>query len=134
MAGSITETYKTDPRTGIRKVTLDWTADGSGNVSGINTTQFDAGEIMRVVFIPDGGGTQPDADYDVTLEDPDNVDVLLGRGVDRSQTATEQVIPILDDGQATAQYFGRPVAIGPLELTVAGAGASNGGTVIIYWK
>ena len=135
MAGSIVETLTKDPRTGIRKLDLAWTSHSSnGTVSGTDTTLFDGGEILRVVTVPGTSTPQPDDNYDITLLDPDGADVLLGRGANRDEANTEQIVPIMDDGQGTPQYFGRVFAIGPLELNIATAGNSKEGQVIIYWR
>ena len=132
--GSIIETLRPERTSGIRELTLDWLSDADGNVSGIDTEKFNEGEILKVAFVPDGGDTAPTTLYDVTLLDANDIDILLGRGADRSATVTVVIVPILNDGQGTPQYFGRNFTIGPLELVVAAAGAANGGKVIITFR
>ena len=132
--GSYTETVVVGPRSGVRKLTLAWTSDFSGDVNTTTSTKFDDGEILRVVTIPGTSSSQPTDDYDVTIEDSDDADILLGAGANRDQTVTEQIVPILNNGSATLSNFGRMFCIGPLELKVANAGSTNTGSVIIYWR
>lgn len=134
MAGSVTYTQtdrwtKNDP---VRKITMAWTSDVSGNVSGNLSPQAVSGEILRVVTVPNGGGTVPTANYDVTLLDEHGLDVLNGRGANRSDTNPEQFMPGVTVSDGT-NNGAAPVAVsGILELRVANAGAAKGGTVVLY--
>lgn len=131
MAGSVSISYQ-ETRT-VRKITLDWTSDASGNVSGTNT-KYLSGEILRIIFIPDSGGTQPTDGYDVVLNDDNGVDILANQGANLSNANTSVVCPgvALKDGTTTSV---RPVVIDDtLELQVSNAGASKGGKVILYMR
>ena len=130
--GSITETLTPDRTYGIRELSLAWTSHTDGAVSGIYTAKFSEGEILKVAFVP--GSTTPTDQYDVTVLDPNSIDILLGRGANRSNSATQIVVPILNDGQTTPQYHGRNFAIGPLQLVVANAGSQKTGKVIITFR
>lgn len=103
------------------KVSIAWTSDGSGNVSGNTITGFPAGKLEQVQFVPGSGGVAPDANYDVTLADQYGVDLLQAGGQNLSATISKQLIfspqSILD---------AQPV------LTVAGAGSANSGTIIAW--
>ena len=117
MAGTLTITDQSH-RT-VQKLLLDWLSDSSGDVSGTLTATV-SGILYRVAFIPDGGGTQPTDLYDVTLEDPDGVDVLAGNGDNLSNVNKTQHI---DAGRAVD---------GTLELKVSNAGNGKAGLVALY--
>jgi hypothetical protein len=85
MAGSVTTTTA-QLAGGLTKYTLAWVSDASGDVSG-NAVTLGEGELQQVTFIPDGGATQPENEYDVTLLDADSVDVLGGVGANLSNAA-----------------------------------------------
>lgn len=103
------------------KYTLAWTSDGSGNVS--EAINIRPGEIRQVKFIPGSGGEQPTAAYDVTLVDSDSVDYLKGNGANLSNLDALAVAiqdnPLIHDGNS-------------LTLTVANAGISKTGTVVVW--
>jgi len=127
MAGSVSISKQLH-RT-VSKVTLDWTSDASGDVSGTHTVYL-SGQIERVCFIPDSGGTQPTDQYDVTLEDDNGLDVLQGLGANLSNATATDVVPVVTDGNAGNAS---PTAIDDkLELKVANAGNAKGGKVILY--
>ena len=121
----------------IRRHTIAWTSDASGDVSESITNilsdknQFQ-GLLVRVDFIPGSGGSQPSANYDVTITDENSVDILAGQGANRSNSATESVAPglSLTDGTTTS-LVPMPV-LGSLTLTVENAGDTKTGTVILY--
>lgn len=117
--GSITITYA-EART-VRKVTLAWTSDASGNVSA-NLTKELSGNIQRVAFIPGSGGTQPTDLYDIVLLDSDGVDVLAAGGANLSNATKSQSIV---DARAID---------GTLELQVSNAGNAKTGTVALYLR
>lgn len=109
---------------GLTKYTVLWLSDASGDVSG-NTRAMDIkrGYIRQVEFIPDGGGTAPDDNYDATLVDEAGVDFLQAQGADLGQSTSTLILfdpPIYHD------------AVGRLDLVIANAGNANGGTVHIW--
>lgn len=128
MAGSITFSHALH-RT-IRHLTFDWQSDAAGAVSGLLSDAV-SGELLRVVFKPDGGGTQPTDLYDVTLLDEDGFDVLQGKGANLSNVTATNVTPLVGDGATTNQ---RVALDGVLELRVAAAGNAKGGIVTIYYR
>jgi hypothetical protein len=106
------------------KYSLAWLCDAAGAVSG-NPQTFRVGQLTQIKFIPDGGGTAPTALYDVTLVDANGVDYLGGTGANLSATVSTQVrvaAPLLYDGTGT------------LDLVVANAGISKGGTVQLWFQ
>lgn len=110
------------------KLSLAWTSDASGNVSGIPALNI-SGVLSRVTFIPAAGGVAPTALYDVTLLDDDGVDVLAGLGIDRSATLKESVYPLLG-GAANVPA----VCVGSLNLVVANAGNAKQGSISLYFR
>ncbi len=118
--GTATWTYR---RVGtVKKVSVAWVSDASGDVSGHVSDHLFDGEIVGLVNEPDGGGTQPTALYDVYLKDAASDDVLLGAGVDCANTGYNYV----------ARASLSAVAASTLTLTVANAGNAKGGTTILY--
>jgi hypothetical protein len=131
MAGSVNipPVCNSDP---VRRIPLVWTSDAAtGAVSGTYTGII-SGVVLRVVIIPNSGGTQPDNLYDVTLLDEGGVDILSGLGANLTNTTTYDKIPgvVHTDGTTTSTA---PRAISDkLELRVANAGNSKGGQVVLY--
>lgn len=137
MAGTVSITYQTaraQGGLGVRKVTLAWTSDASGDVSGSPTTYL-TGEILRVVIVPSGTAA-PTTLYDVTLRSygGDGIDLLAGQGANLSATVASHVKPGVPfkDGTTTATA---PIAVDDqLELVVANAGNAKSGTVTLYLR
>tara|TARA_R100001086_G_scaffold124417_1_gene64203 strand:+ start:56 stop:418 length:363 start_codon:yes stop_codon:yes gene_type:complete len=105
----------------IKKVTATWTSDGSGAATGTTTAVLD-GNLIGLTTIPAGGEDAPTDNYDVTVTDSDGHDVLLGAGADRDTANTEHVT----EGSLAA------VSHSPLTFTIANAGDTKQGTVILY--
>lgn len=108
----------------VKKVTWDWlsAADGSvGAATGVTTTQVYNGALLRAVFVPDSGGTQPSDNYDVVINDADGYDVLAGQGANKSNAAAVTVVASMG-----------AVANDKLTLGVTNAGGSKGGVVYLY--
>ena len=107
---------------GVTKYTIAWTSTAGGAVSG-NAFVVKPGRLLEIKFVPNTSATQPTDLYDVTLVDTDNVDVLNGRGVDRSNATSSILLwdpPMFRDGLQN------------LDLVVANAGNAKTGTVILY--
>ena len=122
MAGSITYTEET-----VGDVTLvvaDWTSDASGDVTGNATTYAKfSGKVIYAAFEPDGGGTQPSDNYDVSVLDKNSNDVLNGLGANRSNAATVYV----------DEYDGLGACANTtLTVTVDNAGNAKGGKVYLW--
>jgi len=106
---------------------MSWTSDGSGDTTEVSPKAV-SGQIERVVFL------HGDADnlYDITLTDPDGIDVLAGLGGNLAvadDLNTSPGTPLLD-GTTTSV---RPMVVnGILTLTVSNAGASKSGEVVLY--
>ena len=122
MAGTVTVTETT--YTSVKKIKWVWTSTSGGAADLVTTKAFD-GLLERVAFIPDGGGTQPTDNYDITITDADGVDVLAGLGANLSNAAT--VVKTHANGLTA-------VAGSTLTLNVTNAGSAKGGIVIVYLR
>lgn len=124
----------TDAKAGVTKYEVTWVSDASGNVSGTTFT-MKTGTILAVEFIPGAGALAPDTLYDVDCLDANNVSVFddgagVTIGANLSATASVHKVPLA--GLLGGTLFRRWHHGGPVQLTVAGAGDSNAGTVNIY--
>lgn len=109
----------------VKKIAFGWTSvDGGGNAGkAVKTTEESySGQIVRLVTVPTGAPNVPSDNYDVAILDEDGVDVLMGAGVDRDETNTEQVLA------ASLGY----VANDRLTLSVSNAGNAKKGTAYLY--
>ncbi len=112
----------------VKKVLFDWTSvDGGGDAGKARktTTEVYNGVLERAVFVPDSGGTQPTNLYDVTVEDEDGYDVLIGQGADLDNTGAVS--------KAHSNGLGA-VANDKLTVSVTNAGNAKGGAVILYLR
>lgn len=120
-AGTVTiteETYGT-----IKKIKFDWTSgtDAEAGTASGQTTNVYSGKILGLATVPDGTAV-PTASYDITVTDEDGMDVLMGGGADRSDTATEYVL---------STSLGA-VANDKLTINVAAAGSAKKGIAYLY--
>lgn len=122
MAGTVTVSETT--HTSVKRIYWDWLSTAGGAADLVTAAAYD-GLLERAVFIPDGGGTQPTDLYDVTITDPDGVDVLAGLGANLSNAAT--VVKTHADGLTA-------VSGQLLTLNVTNAGNAKGGVVILYLR
>jgi len=118
----------------IRKLTCDWTSDGSGNASG--TSPKIVGTIIKGVTDP--GATAPTDDYDITITDAEGLDVLAvcQSGLSNRDTAnSEQVyFLVLDAAGTPLTQSVHPVVCDQLTVTVANAGDTKSGQLILYYR
>lgn len=124
MAGTVTVAEQ-PPINGITRVRFTWTSSSGGAADGA-TANYYAGEVIRVVQVPDSGGTQPSDAYDLTLLDDDGGDVLFGLGTNISNGAASQKHGVKDGLGA--------VAGSKLALHVTNAGDTKGGQTIVYLR
>ena len=122
MAGTVTLTEIT--HTQIKKITFTWTSSAAGAADGATSGTY-TGELVRVVQVPDGGGTQPTDLYDVEVTDADGADVLHGLGANLSNAAATN--KAAKDGLGT-------VVNSVLTLAVTNAGNAKGGKTIVYLR
>ncbi len=118
MAGTVTITEETTYS--VRKIKFAWESD-TGNADGTTIAAF-TGVLVRLATVPSGGGTQPDDNYDVVINDEDGLDVLMGAGANRDETNAEQVL-----GSSLGA-----VTSDKLTLAITNAGDAKKGTVYLY--
>lgn len=124
-AGTVTVTTA-DVGGGVTRYTIAWVSDALGAVSG-NTIAIKPGVIVAVKFTPDAAATQPTDLYDVTFEDPDDVDLLMGVGANLSNANATRVKPPVNTSDEV--YFDGSASC---ELVVSNAGNAKGGTVYLF--
>lgn len=131
MAASMTFTYEAFGP--IVKVIADWTSAADGSAAGTTAVKV-IGELVKAVTDP--GATAPTANYDITITDEEGVDVLGACEdalADRHTSTTEQRYFFVLDTAATplAQPI-QPVVADKLTVTIANAGDSKVGQLILY--
>lgn len=107
-------------------IQYSWVGDsGDGSVPATDSPRIEAAYIVLVITNP---GTTPTASYDITLTDADSVDVMGGELADRSNSATEQVVPKIDT------VYGGRFFTGVLTLNITNQDAvSATGTVKVFY-
>lgn len=120
MAGTVTTTEVT--YTSPKKITFDWLSDGAGAADATTTAKLD-GVLLLVAFVPDGGATAPDDNYDVVLNNADGIDMLAGQGANRSQNLTQFI------SSGMGAFAGESITLG-----VTNSGAANGGKVYVFLR
>ena len=108
---------------------IDWLSSTTGAVT-VTFPEIE-GRILRISIKPDSGATSPTANYDMTLKDALEIDVLLAKGANLSQSATMTYIPLLDDQDGTNDA-GPVWTHGDLDLAITNAGSENGGIIWIF--
>jgi len=104
----------------LQKIAFTWVSAADGTATGQTTNTY-TGEIIRLVTVPSPTAAPTD-DYDVSVNDEDTTDVLMGAGANRDTANTEQVL---------ASSLGC-VANDKLTLEITNAGNTKGGTVYLY--
>jgi len=131
VAGAITFTPPDTVGRPVRRYVFDWTSSAGGAVTDIVSPNRISGQIARITIKPDGTDV-PTALYDATLLDDEGVDVMGGQGANLSATVTTSFVPgvPLNDGTTVSVS---PIYIDDfLTLTIAAAGASKKGRVVVY--
>jgi hypothetical protein len=108
----------------VKKVMFTWTSSSLGAADKQSTTPVTGG-VLRVVQVPNGGGTQPTDQYDVTVLDDDGTDVLTALGANISNAAVS--VKTDKDGLGAVQGS-------KLYLHVTNAGNAKGGKTIVYLR
>src|SRR3990167_1549817 len=88
MAGTVTQTHERIGAIGV--ITITATADAAdGTVPDTDLTAKIGGKLLALETNP--GATAPTANYDITIDDGDGIDVLQGVGANRHTTSSEKV-------------------------------------------
>lgn len=130
MAGTLTLSAKTIG-VHVDRYVYDWASDDSGDVNDTNT-QLIEGILENVSFVPGSGGSQPSANYDVTIKDEQDIDILGGRGVNLSNSTASRIKPAVAMHDGTTAHVGAVVVADSLEIVVANTGDTKSGTIILY--
>jgi len=137
MAATITSAYNEYASNEMASVDVTWTSDSSGAASIVLSKV--RGEILGFQTIPSTTtGAEPTDNYDVTVKDQDNFDVLGGLGANRDTANVERVDETdLKSTPSGAGYylpaFPRPT-VGLLTFAVANAGAANSGVFRLWFR
>ena len=127
MAGTITQAWHTTGT--VKKVIFTCTADSSdGSYPDTVLSKPIDGYLLALETNP--GATGPTANYDITIENDNAVDVLAGAGANRHTSDTEVAYP------AVGMYFKRPIAPSDtLTLKIANNSVNSAVTVItLFWS
>jgi hypothetical protein len=115
-------------------LTLSWVGDASNGlvpaytVPTWITNELQPYYIFMVCTVP--GATAPTALYDITLVDGINIDMMGGVLANRSNSATECVVPVIDIAHSVGA--GRPI-YGGMTLNLTGNSVNSAtGTIIIF--
>jgi len=130
--GTVTQTYtniySSEGSTNLAKLSVVLTSNASGTASGATSTtitdQIAGKYIVRAVTKPDGTD-YPDANYDITILDENNVDVMGSVLLNRASGATEQATPYIG-----ALYGPCPIT-GALTITSIDMGSGKTTTLIL---
>lgn len=109
-------------KSGIAKITFNWTTDDANGAASKTTVNKYTGEIIRLSTVPGAAPNAPTDDYDLTVSDEDGLDVLMGAGVNRDTANVEQVL-----GSSLGAIFESE-----LTFAVAAAGNLKKGTAHLY--
>ncbi len=118
--GSATITEETHGS--VKLIKWDWiggTAESA--ITGGTTSASFNGKLIYCVTDP-GTGDAPAADYDVTILDKNDIDVLAGAGIDRHTSNTEFILDAALGVVANSQ----------LELVVQNTGSSGTANGVVY--
>lgn len=116
----------------IGKKIIDWTSDSAAGTVEQSVGRI-SGSIIALETNPDDSAV-PTADYDITLEDEQGFDVLLGLGIDRHTSTTEKVQILAELTINSNTYASHPPVADDLTFKISGAGNSKEGRAIIYYR
>lgn len=106
----------------LEQISIVWTSDASSGEVWGNAFSVGAGALWQVKFIPGVGMAQPTNSYDVTIEDEDGCDVVVGKGANLSNVTSYIGVQNAPLSWLTGQ---------DLDVVVSAAGNSKQGTVVL---
>lgn len=118
MAESVVFTEETAPR--IQKVKIVAVSAADGTATGTSTHAY-TGTIVRLVVVPDAGGTQPTDNFDFVINDEDGYDILAGNGANISNASATTVVSALG-----------AIVQDKMTFDASNMGDSKGVTVYVY--
>ncbi len=107
----------------VRKITWSWISNATGEVDA-QTTAYFSGAPLGFIAEPAGGVSAPSADYDISITDENEYDLLQSSGVDMSAATSVYIF----DATLT------PISNDRLTLHIRAAGNANSGTVVLYLR
>lgn len=118
----------------VTKYEVTWVSDATGAVN-TSTFEMKQGTIVAVEFVPGPGALAPDALYDADLLDEEGVSMFddgsgNSIGTNLSNAVASHHVPMV--GLVGVTIYRRWHHGGPVQPTVAAAGADNAGTMNIY--
>lgn len=116
----------------IAKKIVDWVSDSTGGTVSQSIGRI-SGSIIALETNPDDSAA-PSDNYDITLEDEQGLDVLLGLGADRHTTTTQKVQILAELTINSNTYASHPPVCDDLTFKIAAAGNSKKGRAIIYYR
>lgn len=124
--GAIRVGVDTSPVSATRRLTFHWQAKGLGGVEHVFDIRL-RGLLSTLVTKPFGGDNAPETNYDVEVLDDSFVDLIGGKGLNRSATVTE--FATLNVGAGTTI----PVDVPRFRFRVSNAGEfAMGTTELLY--
>ena len=130
MAGSA-DTQVHDKLGSINKLTIDWTSDDATGAVTITTDEKICGELIKVITNPSGTAA-PDANYDIVITDAEGFNVLSGMVANLLNRHTANTEEVYFATAATNTVV--PVVCDILTISVANAGNSKEGRILLYWR
>jgi len=110
----------------IAKITYTILSDDAAGTATCTISGIE-GYVMRVVVVPNVGGTQPTNAWDFTLSDG-QVDILGGRGTDMSNAANTNILPY------TGIDAFPPAVSGTLAISCTNMGNAKTAVVYVYFE
>ncbi len=107
----------------VKQIAFTWiggTAEAA--LTGGTTTKYYNGKLEYCVTVPAGSTEAPADDYDVTILDKNDVDLLADNGLDRATATTESIVTANLGAVANSQ----------LELVVLNSGSSGTASGVVY--
>lgn len=123
--GAMTVTRTRDGN--FERVNISWTSAADGSQTQVILIN---GTILRVVTDP--GATAPTDNYDLTLVDEFGLDLFTGGGANRDTANSEQFVPGLTLTDGTNPTTIPVTHWGTATVTLANAGDSKVGTIVIF--
>ncbi len=122
---NLTDTRALEQPERVRALVFEWIADTSGDAEERFSVPLD-GFLICIVTLPRVGDQAPDANYDITIKDEWNTDILDGLAANRHTANQERV------GLDIEPMSRRSVRTPWFTFTVANAGSENSGVAKLY--
>lgn len=115
------------------KLLFEWRTDANGNSQAKFVYNLN-GYFVKLVTIPNTTGDQPTDQYDISIEDDFQFDLLEGKGANRSNSTNETVdLSPHVTGVGVSQGLW-PVVTDMYLFKVENAGSQTRGTAILYYS